>query len=68
VWNDHSLGLEERITHAAIRLSNNQSVDLTLRNDAMRAIGGNLTNLRKAMALHRRGGVTQKFYNHSHHP
>jgi hypothetical protein len=54
VWNDHSLGLEERITNAAIRLSNNQSGDLTLRNDAMRAIGGNLTNLRKAMALQKR--------------
>lgn len=50
IWNDRSVGLEERITNAAIRLSNNQSGDLTLRNDAMRAIGGNLTSLRKAMA------------------
>ena len=44
------MGLEERITNAAIRLSANQSGDLTLRNDAMQAIGGNLTSLRKAMA------------------
>ena len=51
IWNDRSVGLEERITNAAIRLSNNQSGDLTLRNDAMKAIGGNLTSLRKAMAV-----------------
>lgn len=54
IWKDHSVGMEERITNAAIRLSNNQSGDLTLRNDAMRAIGGNLTSLRKAMALQRK--------------
>jgi N12 class adenine-specific DNA methylase/predicted nucleotidyltransferase len=54
IWKDQSLGLEERITNAAIRLSNNQSGDMTLRNDAMRAIGGNLTSLRKAMALQKR--------------
>lgn len=53
IWKDRSVGLEERITNAAIRLSNNQSGDLTLRNDAMRAIGGNLTSLRRAMALQR---------------
>lgn len=51
IWNDRSVGLEERITNAAIRLSNNQSGDLTLRNDAMKAIGGNLTSLRKAMTV-----------------
>lgn len=51
IWKDRSVGLEERITNAAIRLANNQSDDLTLRNDAMRAIGGNLTSLRKAMAV-----------------
>ena len=50
IWKDQSVGLQERITNAAIRLSNNQSGDLTLRNDAMQAIGGNLTSLRKAMA------------------
>ena len=42
------------MTNAAIRLSANQSGDLTLRNDAMRAIGDNLTSLRKAMAAQRR--------------
>ncbi|MDE7377537.1 MAG: hypothetical protein K2N13_01065 [Paraprevotella sp.] len=54
IWKDRSVGLEERITNAAIRLSNNQSGDLTLRNDAMQAIGGNLTSLRKAMAAQKR--------------
>lgn len=54
IWNDQSIGFEERITNAAIRLSNNQSGDLTLRNDAMRAIGGNLTSLRRAMAAQKR--------------
>ncbi len=54
IWNDRSVGLEERITNAAIRLSNNQGGDLTLRNDAMRAIGGNLTSLRRAMAAQKR--------------
>lgn len=54
IWKDQSVGLQERITNAAIRLSNNQSGDLTLRNDAMQAIGGNLTSLRKAMAAQRR--------------
>ncbi len=51
IWNDRSVGLDERITNAAIRLSNNQSGDLTLCNDAMKAIGGNLTSLRKAMSV-----------------
>lgn len=54
IWNDQSIGFEERITNAAIRLSNNQSGDLTLRNDAMRAIGSNLTSLRRAMAAQKR--------------
>lgn len=54
IWKDQSVGLQERITNAAIRLSNNQSGDLTLRNDAMRAIGGNLNDLRKAMSAQKR--------------
>lgn len=54
LWKDQSVGLQERITNAAIRLSNNQSGDLTLRNDAMRAIGGNLNDLRKAMSAQKR--------------
>lgn len=54
IWKDKSIGLEERLTNTKIRLSNNQSEDLALRNDAMRAIGGNLTSLRRAMAAQKR--------------
>ena len=54
VLNDQSIGLRERLTQAAIRLSENHSNDMTLRNDAMRAIGGNLASLRKAMATQKR--------------
>ncbi|MDY4555455.1 MAG: helicase-related protein [Prevotella sp.] len=53
VWNDGSMGLQERMTEAATRLSNNHLEDKTLRNDALRAIGGNLADLRKAMSLQR---------------
>ena len=51
IWNDQSFGLQERITAAATRLANNHRENKTLRNDAMRAIGGNLSDLRKAMSL-----------------
>lgn len=54
IWKDHSVGLEERITNAAIRLSNNQSSDLTLRNDAQRAVVNNLQSLLHSMR-NRRG-------------
>jgi hypothetical protein len=54
IWKDGSVGMEERITNAAIRLSQRQSDDRALRNDAMRAIGGNLTSLRRAMAAQKR--------------
>lgn len=54
IWKDQSIGLEERITNAAIRLSNNQSADLTLRNDAMRAVTNNLQSLLHSMR-NRRG-------------
>lgn len=54
IWKDHSVGLEERITNAAIRLSNNQSGDLTLRNDAQRAVVNNLQSLLHSMR-NRRG-------------
>ena len=54
IWKDKSIGLEERLTNTKIRLSNNQSGDLALRNYAMRAIGGNLTSLRRAMAAQKR--------------
>ena len=49
-----SLGLDERITAAATRLANNHRDNKTLRDDAMRAIGGNLMNLRRAMSLQRK--------------
>ena len=58
IWKDGSMGLQERITAAATRLANNHKDNKTLRNDAMRAIGGNLTDLRKAMSLQRRFDVT----------
>lgn len=57
IWKDRSVGLEERITNAAIRLSNNQSADLTLRNDAMRAVTNNLQSLLHSMR-NRRGTTT----------
>ena len=53
VWTDGSMGLQERMTAAATRLANNHREDKTLRNDAMRAIGGNLADLRKAISLQR---------------
>lgn len=59
IWKDMSVGLHERITNAAIRLSNNQSADLTLRNDAMRAVTNNLQSLLHDMR--NRSGVTQSF-------
>ena len=53
IWSDGSLGLHERMTAAAARLSANHKDNKTLRNDAMRAIGSNLFDLRKAMSLQR---------------
>lgn len=54
IWNDGSMGLDERITLAQLRLAANHQGDKTLRGDAMRAIGGNLTKLRQAMSLQRK--------------
>ncbi|WP_303331787.1 JAB domain-containing protein [Duncaniella muris] len=59
IWKDQSVGLQERITNAAIRLSNNQSADLTLRNDAMRAVTNNLQSLLHSMRNRR--GTAQSF-------
>lgn len=59
IWKDQSIGLEERRTNAAIRLSNNQSADLTLRNDAMRAVTNNLQSLLHSMRNRR--GTAQSF-------
>lgn len=58
IWSDQSLGLQERITAAATRLANNHRDNKTLRNDAMRAIGGNLSDLRRAMSLQRTFDMT----------
>lgn len=54
IWNDQSLGLQECITAAATRLANKHRDNKTLRNDAMRAIGGNLADLAKSMLGHPR--------------
>ena len=50
--------MQERITAAATRLANNHRDNKTLRHDAMRAIGGNLSDLRKAMSLQRTFDMT----------
>lgn len=54
IWTDGSLGLDEMITRAAVRLSDKHRDDKTMKQDAYRAIGGNLTKLRQAMALQKR--------------
>lgn len=59
IWSDRSVGLEERITNAAIRLAGNQAGDLILRNDAMRAVTNNLQSLLRTMRNSR--GRTTKF-------
>ncbi len=53
IWKDKSMGLHERTT-AAMRLADKHQENKTLRNDAMRAIGNNLADLRKAMSLQRK--------------
>ena len=42
VWTDQSLGLQERITAAAARIASQHKENKSLRNDAVRAIGGNM--------------------------
>ena len=59
IWKDQSVGLQERITNAAIRLSNNQSADLALRNDAQKAVVNNLQSLLHSMRNRR--GTAQSF-------
>lgn len=54
IWKDKSHGLEERITNAAIPLSNNQKNDLALRNEAKLAIGQNLSSINKAMSAQKK--------------
>lgn len=64
IWKDQSIGLKEKITYAALRLSKAQADDLTLRNDAMAAIGDNLKNLLHDMRNRR--GTTQRFAGADH--
>ena len=54
IWKDKSMGLHERTTAAVMRLADKHQENKTLRNDAMRAIGNNLADLRKAMSLQRK--------------
>ncbi|MBQ7211564.1 MAG: hypothetical protein IJS19_02665 [Muribaculaceae bacterium] len=53
ILSDGSLGFDERITAAAVKMSADNAGDRALRDEAMRAIGGNLTKLRQAMARQR---------------
>ena len=46
--------LEQTITDGAIDMYNRHQNDLQMRNAAFRAIGGNLTHLRRAMAVQRK--------------
>ena len=51
IWKAPNMGLQERFTTALIRLASKHQDSRILRNDAMRAIGGNLAELRQAMTL-----------------
>ena len=53
ILNDQSMGLQERITAAAARIASQHKENKSLRNDAVRAIGGNIADLHKAMSLQR---------------
>lgn len=64
IWKDQSIGLKEKITYAALRQSKAQADDLTLRNDAMAAIGDNLKNLLHDMRNRRR--TTRRFAGADH--
>ena len=54
IWTDGSLGLDEMITRAAVRLSDKHRADKTMKMDAMRAICDNLAELAKSMLGHPR--------------
>ncbi len=54
IWDDSNLTLQERITAAMTKLAAKHQDDKTIRNDAAKAIGGNLASLRKAMAAQRK--------------
>ena len=53
ILNDQSMGMQERITAAAARIASQHKENKSLRNDAVRAIGGNIADLHKAMSLQR---------------
>lgn len=58
IWTDGSLGFDEMITRAAVRLSDKHRDDKTMKQDAYRAIGGNFADLRRAMSLQRQFDMT----------
>ena len=54
IWLDQSLGMKERISAAAARLSQNHTEDKVLKQDAVNAIYANLSDLRKAMTAQKK--------------
>lgn len=58
VWNDMSMGLDERITSAKVKLAELNGDDAAARDEAVRAIGGNLSSLRRAMSAQKKFDVT----------
>jgi len=48
IMRDGSLGMQERVSAAAVRLANNHRENRAMRDDAIRAIVGNLADLQKA--------------------
>ena len=57
VWNDMSMGLDERITSAKVKLAELNGDDAAARDEAVRAIGGNLSSLRSAMSAQKKFDV-----------
>lgn len=64
IWKDGSLGMDEKITSAVLRLSQKQSGDLALRNEAQEAIIDNLQTLLHEMRNRR--GTTKSFIGADH--
>lgn len=54
IMKDPSLNLDERITATKLLLSNNHSANTAMRNDALNAVGVNLSSLRRAMSAQRK--------------
>lgn len=53
ILSDETLSFDERVTAAAVKLSADNADDRALRDEAMRQIGGNLSQLRRAMSQQR---------------